>query len=172
MGSILTTVASSHAEDFQIPIFTLLWQTSFCSGNQSTCPRREKAKARLELMVEEVEVAEVVEEEEEHHELVRGEKLDSWRCLSCSRLFWHKQILSYVKHILSYVKVLELLEGAENGRYKVIAKAEPYKNLPVRINIQSLCPKKGARGTKKWLGGCWPKKLFVLHYIFCDHAYF
>ena len=28
-------------------------------------------------------------------------------------------------------KVLELLEGAENGRYKVVAKAEPYKNLPV-----------------------------------------
>ena len=26
----------------------------------------------------------------------------------------------------------ELLQGAENGRYKVIAKAEPYKNLPVR----------------------------------------
>jgi len=25
---------------------------------------------------------------------------------------------------------LELLEGAENGRYKVVAKAEPYKNLP------------------------------------------
>ena len=25
----------------------------------------------------------------------------------------------------------ELLEGAENGRYKVVAKAEPYKNLPV-----------------------------------------
>ena len=29
------------------------------------------------------------------------------------------------------IKVLELLEGAENGRYKVVAKAEPYKNLPV-----------------------------------------
>jgi hypothetical protein len=28
---------------------------------------------------------------------------------------------------------LELLEGAENGRYKVVAKAEPYKNLPVSI---------------------------------------
>ena len=28
-----------------------------------------------------------------------------------------------------------MLEGAENGRYKVVAKAEPYKNLPVRINI-------------------------------------
>ena len=27
----------------------------------------------------------------------------------------------------------ELLQGAENGRYKVVAKAEPYKNLPVRI---------------------------------------
>ena len=26
---------------------------------------------------------------------------------------------------------LELLQGAENGRYKVVAKAEPYKNLPV-----------------------------------------
>ena len=26
---------------------------------------------------------------------------------------------------------LELLEAAENGRYKVVAKAEPYKNLPV-----------------------------------------
>ncbi len=25
----------------------------------------------------------------------------------------------------------ELLEGAENGRYKVVAKAEPYRNLPV-----------------------------------------
>ena len=25
----------------------------------------------------------------------------------------------------------ELLQGAENGRYKVVAKAEPYKNLPV-----------------------------------------
>ena len=31
--------------------------------------------------------------------------------------------------------MLELLEGAENGRYKVVAKAEPYKNLPVSINI-------------------------------------
>ena len=31
--------------------------------------------------------------------------------------------------------MLELLEGAENGRYKVVAKAEPYKNLPVIINI-------------------------------------
>jgi len=43
-------------------------------GNQSTCPRREKAKvgARLEV-------------EEEQHELVRGAKLDSWRCLNCSR---------------------------------------------------------------------------------------
>ena len=30
--------------------------------------------------------------------------------------------------------MLELLEGAENGRYKVVAKAEPYKNLPVSIN--------------------------------------
>jgi len=30
---------------------------------------------------------------------------------------------------------LELLEGAENGRYKVVAKAEPYKNLPVNIKI-------------------------------------
>ena len=29
----------------------------------------------------------------------------------------------------------ELLEGAENGRYKVIAKAEPYKNLPVSFII-------------------------------------
>ena len=28
---------------------------------------------------------------------------------------------------------LELLEGAENGRYKVVAKVEPYKNLPVKI---------------------------------------
>ena len=26
---------------------------------------------------------------------------------------------------------LELLQAAENGRYKVVAKAEPYKNLPV-----------------------------------------
>ena len=33
------------------------------------------------------------------------------------------------------LEVLELLEGAENGRYKVVAKAEPYKNLPVSINI-------------------------------------
>ena len=31
---------------------------------------------------------------------------------------------------------LELLEGAENGRYKVVAKAEPYKNLPVREKIK------------------------------------
>ena len=30
---------------------------------------------------------------------------------------------------------LELLEGAENGRYKVVAKAEPYKNLPVNKEI-------------------------------------
>ena len=108
-------------------------------------------------MVEEVEVAEVVEvvvEEEEHHELVRGEKLDSWRCLSCSRLFDTNIILCQTQTYIIIAKVLELLEGAENGRYKVIAKAEPYKNLPVRINIQSLCPKKGASGTKKWLGGC------------------
>merc|ERR1712128_45354 len=28
------------------------------------------------------------------------------------------------------IEKLELLEGAENGRYKVVAKAEPYKNLP------------------------------------------
>ena len=27
---------------------------------------------------------------------------------------------------------LELLQVAENGRYKVVAKAEPYKNLPVK----------------------------------------
>ena len=27
----------------------------------------------------------------------------------------------------------ELLQGAENGRYKVVAKAEPYKNLPVSL---------------------------------------
>ena len=33
--------------------------------------------------------------------------------------------------------MLELLEGAENGRYKVVAKAEPYKNLPVSDNIFS-----------------------------------
>ena len=33
---------------------------------------------------------------------------------------------------------LELLEGAENGRYKVVAKAEPYKNLPVREKIKQL----------------------------------
>ena len=31
---------------------------------------------------------------------------------------------------------LELLEGAENGRYKVVAKAEPYKNLPVSITSE------------------------------------
>ena len=30
----------------------------------------------------------------------------------------------------------ELLQGAENGRYKVIAKAEPYKNLPVGKKIR------------------------------------
>lgn len=52
-------------------------------GNQSTCLRREKAKARLEVVVEE-EV--MVEEVEEHHELVRDEKLDSWRCWSCLRV--------------------------------------------------------------------------------------
>ena len=34
-------------------------------------------------------------------------------------------------------KVLELLEGAENGRYKVVAKAEPYKNLPVSLRSPS-----------------------------------
>ena len=110
---------------FQFPQycgFDFCKYTSFCSGNQFTCPRLEKAKARLEVMVEEEEVVEMMVE---HHELVRGEKLDSWRWLSCCRN----------KHILSYVKVLELLEGAENGRYKVIAKAEPYKNLPVRLNI-------------------------------------
>ena len=39
----------------------------------------------VEEVVEEVEVEE--EEVDEHHEVVRGEKLDSWRCLSCSRLF-------------------------------------------------------------------------------------
>ena len=27
----------------------------------------------------------------------------------------------------------ELLQAAENGRYKVVAKAEPYKNLPVGL---------------------------------------
>ena len=32
----------------------------------------------------------------------------------------------------------ELLEVAENGRYKVVAKAEPYKNLPVRENLTVL----------------------------------
>ena len=35
------------------------------------------------------------------------------------------------------IKVLELLEGAENGRYKVVAKAEPYKNLPVSLRSPS-----------------------------------
>lgn len=31
---------------------------------------------------------------------------------------------------------VELLVGAENGRYKVVAKAEPYKNLPVKCPLQ------------------------------------
>ena len=35
------------------------------------------------------------------------------------------------------IEVLELLEGAENGRYKVVAKAEPYKNLPVSFKSPS-----------------------------------
>jgi len=35
------------------------------------------------------------------------------------------------KHRRRDIEQLELLEGAENGRYKVVAKAEPYKNLPV-----------------------------------------
>ena len=35
----------------------------------------------------------------------------------------------------------ELLEVAENGRYKVVAKAEPYKNLPVRGENQTICCK-------------------------------
>ena len=34
---------------------------------------------------------------------------------------------------------LELLQGAENGRYKVVAKAEPYKNLPVRKQTDKFC---------------------------------
>jgi len=34
------------------------------------------------------------------------------------------------KHRRRDIEQLELLEGAENGRYKVVAKAEPYKNLP------------------------------------------
>ena len=33
---------------------------------------------------------------------------------------------------------LELLQVAENGRYKVVAKAEPYKNLPVNPNSTCL----------------------------------
>lgn len=31
----------------------------------------------------------------------------------------------------------ELLQTAENGRYKVVAKAEPYKNLPVSYEINT-----------------------------------
>ena len=45
--------------------------------------------------------------------------------------------------------MLELLEGAENGRYKVIAKAEPYKNLPVRLNI--------THNNQNRVAGCQPK---------------
>lgn len=55
--------------------------------NQSTCPRQEKAKveaARLEEVEE--HFMEELEEVEEQHERVRGEKLDSWRCLSCLRV--------------------------------------------------------------------------------------
>ena len=32
---------------------------------------------------------------------------------------------------LEAAQEVELLQTAENGRYKVVAKAEPYKNLPV-----------------------------------------
>ena len=58
--------------------------------------------------------------------------------------------------------MLELLEGAENGRYKVIAKAEPYKNLPVRLNITH---------NQNRVAGCQPK--FVSQFqinFFCEHA--
>ena len=34
---------------------------------------------------------------------------------------------------------LELLQVAENGRYKVVAKAEPYKNLPVNPTCLPAC---------------------------------
>jgi len=53
-------------------------------GNQSTCPRREKAKVEA-AKLEEVE-EHFMEEVEEQNERVRGEKLDSWRCLSCLRV--------------------------------------------------------------------------------------
>ena len=127
---------SSRSSDFHT-------YTSFCPGNQCTCPRREKAKVEA-ARLEEVEDQDVEEMEllKEQHELVRGEKPDSWRCLSS---FWYNDIdYLYIKYISSKyipniyylcIKVLELLEGAENGRYKVVAKAEPYKNLPVRVNI-------------------------------------
>ena len=68
--------------------------------------------------------------------------------------------------------MLELLEGAENGRYKVIAKAEPYKNLPVRINIQSLCPKKGASGTKNgWVDVDLKNSLFYITFFVTMHTF-
>ena len=56
--------------------FFQLWFTCaikhfpFVPGNQSTCPKQEKAKVEAR-----------VEEEEEQHEVVQDVKLDSWRCL-------------------------------------------------------------------------------------------
>ena len=43
---------------------------------------------------------------------------------------------------------LELLQVAENGRYKVVAKAEPYKNLPVKTYKIQTCLHAAAAGSQ------------------------
>lgn len=43
---------------------------------------------------------------------------------------------------------LELLQVAENGRYKVVAKAEPYKNLPVKTYKIQACLHAAAAGSQ------------------------
>ena len=49
--------------------------------------------------------------------------------MSFKRTFLHAFVNLHKDQLLESKE--ELLEGAENGRYKVVAKAEPYKNLPV-----------------------------------------
>jgi len=41
-----------------------------------------------------------------------------------------------------------LLQVAENGRYKVVAKAEPYKNLPVKTYKIQACLHAAAAGSQ------------------------
>ena len=96
-------------------------------GNQSTWPRREKQRLKaVEVLL--VLVGLATDGKPGSLRWVNSFDENSMRYML--NLFWQIFLT-----LLS--KVLELLEGAENGRYKVVAKAEPYKNLPVSFKSPS-----------------------------------